>query len=248
MNFSDFHSVSPFPPLRVPPYRPFKSGDWELRKTQGPPVIRGYFGGLQMCSPANWMLTHRNSVWMSVTPMELESAAHHAQEATGDVLVMGFGMGVVAWNLAQKSDVETVRVVEKDPEILNIAARLLALPGWEKLRDKVVLHQADALEFKGSADVVLADIWPSLGDTDLRPHLRQMATNVKADRYAAWGLELDFIEWCAKKKFNPDFVGGRQWIEYSSDIGVPLIMADNLRKARTMAKAAVAAARNVLMY
>lgn len=249
MNFSDFFEAScPFPLLKVPPFVEFSAGKWRLRKTKGPPIIRGYFGGFQIPHSDNWMLTHKDEVWMSVTPMELESSAHHVTEAKGAVLVMGFGMGVVAWNLAQKDDVTRVLVVEKDESIIKLAQRLIALKGWEKLRSKIVLHRGDALDYKATVDFVTADIWQQLGATELRGDLRQIAKNVKAKQYAAWGIEIDFIEWCSHQGVNPETLCGAHWIAYSKDIGVPLIMSGNLRKANTMAQAAVAAARNVIMY
>lgn len=248
LGFLGSDTATPFPPLRIPPYTPVDLGAWKLRLMQGPPIIRGYFGGLQACTPHNWMLTHKGKVWMSVTPMELESAAHHALEARDNVMVMGFGMGVLAWNIARKDSVKTVQVVEKDSDVVALARRLSTLPGWEKLREKMVIHHADALTFEGVADVVIADIWPSLGDTKLRPDLRKMATNVRAEEFAAWGLELDFIEWCSKQGCSPDLLRAGHWIAYSKDIGVPLIMAKSMSKSKVMVDAALSAARNVLMY
>lgn len=237
-----------FRPLRIPPYAPMTEGAWTLTREDPLPIVRGYFRGLQPWRTDNWVLRKNKRIWMSLSPMELESQAHHAVEAYGTVVIMGFGMGALAWNVAQRAAVRKIIVVEKDPDVVALAARLIALPGWETVTEKMFVHQEDALEFKGAADVVLADIWPNLGDMALRPDLQRIASNVKATKYAAWGLELDFISWCQEQHVRPDRIRGEHWVQYALSLGVPLIMSKTGPEAAVIAEAARIAALNVINY
>ena len=107
----------PWPELEVPEYSEASNGGgWKLEK-KTPPMIRGYFNGLQIPKNDNWVLTKDNTFWMSLTPMETESQAPHAAAATGHTVIMGFGMGMLAYNVPKKPEVTKVTVIEIDPEV-----------------------------------------------------------------------------------------------------------------------------------
>lgn len=238
-----------WPQLLVPRYEELEVGRWKLTMASSPVLLRGYFSGLQPGPDTNWVLMENKRIWMSVTPMELESQSHHSVAAKGKVLIGGFGLGVLAWNVANKSNVKSITVIEMNPEIIDIANRLLDLPGWENLKSKLTIVEADMLAYKDQTtrfDYALLDIWPDLGQMSLRPDLQRIARNVKAKEYAAWGMELDFISWCNEvaKIPTPDRIRAEDWSRYSASIGVPLIMRKNTR----MAKMALRAAGNVIQY
>ena len=65
----------PWPEIRIPPYRTGRVGAWELKR-QEQPVLRGYFRGLQACAE-NYLLVRDDRVWMSLSPVEIESLAPH---------------------------------------------------------------------------------------------------------------------------------------------------------------------------
>jgi hypothetical protein len=81
----------PRPEIRIPPYRPGRMGAWELKR-QVQPVLRGYFRGLQACTE-NYVLVRDNRVWMSLSPVEVESLAPHVAQMRGHVVIAGLGMG-----------------------------------------------------------------------------------------------------------------------------------------------------------
>jgi hypothetical protein len=73
----------PWPEIRVPPYRTGHVGEWELKR-QRQSVLRGYFRGLQACTE-NYLLMRDNRVWMSLSPVEVESLAPHVAQMRGHV-------------------------------------------------------------------------------------------------------------------------------------------------------------------
>lgn len=234
-----------FGSLKVPPLTEITIGHWTLRqRSYNPPLrIRGYFNGLQDVSN-NWLLINRAApdpvTWMSIMPMELESQAHHLTAANGHVLIGGLGMGVLAWNVAQKRSVTRVTVIERDQSIIDLVTQMaqrFSWSNWSKVDfvKQSMLHYASTMEY----DVALIDIWPSVGDSDLRPDMQSIARNVKAREYAAWGLELDFMTWMMEEQIAPRHLQAKHWSEYSAAIEVPLIMRDERRMSRLAFQAVI---------
>jgi hypothetical protein len=75
----------PWPAIKVPTYQTRRVGAWELRR-QNQPVLRGYFRGLQACTE-NYLLMRDNRVWMSLSPVEIESLAPHVAHMRGHVVI-----------------------------------------------------------------------------------------------------------------------------------------------------------------
>lgn len=85
--------------------------------------------------------------------------------ARGRVLVSGFGLGCVLRGLLAKPEVEHVDVIEKDPDVLDLA--LGALSGRNASRCTVHLGDALSLEIAGSWDFAWHDIWSEDDKLDL---------------------------------------------------------------------------------
>jgi hypothetical protein len=230
----------PYPPLKIPPYRQGQHGQWMLDQFDAP-IVRGYFTGLQPAR-SNHRLRKGKTIWMSLTPMELESQSHHALAACGHTVVMGLGMGLLLYNILAREEVERVTVIERDPkvaELLHQIAEPTTWTGWEKVN--IVI--ADALDWQPTepVDYLTADIWEALGDENLRPDGQQIQRHVKADQVALWGQELDFVTYLIDRDCQtlPTL---ELYQEYLEAIGIPLIEADNpnypdycMRAARSVA-------------
>lgn len=237
------------PTLALPPFKEQQLGNgWRLVKGEAPPLVRGYFKGLQRWGGANWMLKENDRVWMSVAPMELESQGWHATHASGRVLIGGAGLGVLLYNVARKPNVSKVFVVENNPDISEMASDFVTAWG---LRDKVSFVVEDMLEFKTKEmafDFAAIDIWPDLGDSNLRPHMRRIARNLPRVReFAAWGMELDFVSYLSEQGLEPHPVGTAAqrtaWTRYAA-----VHRLATYRNPRTMVRASLVAAHNVIQY
>ena len=245
-------AVSPFPPMKVPKFEAVRYGPWELFEQTGI-MVRGYFGGFQPF-PHNWALakhsmregTPLKQIWMSISPMELESQSHHVLAAKGKVLIGGGGMGVVAWNCAMKPEVESVEIIERDHRIIEMLVYMAKTFEWENWHKVSIIH-GDILKLgplPGKRwDVAIIDIWPTIGDTRLRKDMRKIVKMYPATEYAAWTMELDFVDWLSDSNIAPDDVRPEHWKQWSEAIGVPMIQPHP-----DMAKYALQAVEQVINY
>jgi hypothetical protein len=233
----------PWPELKLPPYTEVKLGGWHIFENT-PPLLRGYFRGLQPMIHKNWVLKRDDELWMSTTPMELESAIHHAANATGHTVIMGLGLGVLLYNVLQRDEVTKVTVVELDPKVFDLLDRSAGIglwPGHEKLEMVI----ADAFDYVPTepVDVLLVDIWLNLGDMQLRPDAQKLFNKVNPTNMGVWGIEADYISWMNEQGFEPGDESSDTFTQYAIDIGVPLIERDNDEYARL----ALEAARNMFL-
>lgn len=239
---------SPFPPMVIPPMEEMTLGDWKVRKLDPPPsYCRGFFSGLVAVDKRLpfWVLDRAGQIWMSAAPAENESMAHHALVAEGKVLVGGFGMGALAFNVARKEEVRSVTVIERDLDIIKLASFFVAQWWPEEVARKVRLVHADMLTYQSfnHFDYALIDIWEKFGDDALRPDMQRIRANLPyADRFAAWTMELDFISYCMEQRLGFDEIKWHHWIKYQRDIGVPLILSRDNAQAQVMVKVSKMAA------
>lgn len=86
-------------------------------------------------------------------------------EATGNVLTYGLGLGYYAYMVSMKDNVESVTIVEKDKEIIDLFTRYI-LPQF-KNKSKIKIINDDAFNyFKKDIyyDYVFVDIWHDPSD------------------------------------------------------------------------------------
>jgi hypothetical protein len=75
-------------------------------------------------------LVHQDhGLWMTDLPEELNQIAEmlHNLKPSGNILVGGLGLGILALTLADRADVENITVVEIDPDVINLCAQ----PGYD---------------------------------------------------------------------------------------------------------------------
>jgi hypothetical protein len=229
----------PWQELRIPVYKPYKLDKMEL-KGQDIPILRGYFRGLQPMPHTNYRLMVDDLVWMSVTPMELESNMPAVSAAKGVVSLMGLAL----YNLLLKPEVTKIHVVEIDEPIFTMLRGSTHFTEWPNLH-KIEFHWENALDWIPSEpiDFLYADIWPQMGDILLRPHMQQMVKNQQPKECAAWTMELDFATWCAEKDRHPDTLDFLDYQEYCDDISLPLIF----QSEELYAPLCIRAARNTYL-
>lgn len=100
--------------------------------------------------------------WMSVCPSEISSMRRHIRKARGRVLTLGLGLGYYQYMISLKSEVESIDVIECQPEIIELFREHL-LPQFEN-KNKLRIIEADAFSYVGSLigdeyDYCFADIW-----------------------------------------------------------------------------------------
>ena len=110
-------------------------------------------------------LTEGNNIWMSLNPNEIETMKPFIDKAKGNVLVLGLGMGYVPFMMANKSEVKSITIIEKDSEIIGLFNTLI-YPSF-KNKEKIKIIKDDAINYtkkNNKYDYIFADLWHSPED------------------------------------------------------------------------------------
>lgn len=163
-----------------------------------------------------------DGTWMSDCPQEIWSQKDIVERAFGDVLVGGLGLGYIATAIAEKEDVTSVTVVERNKDVIKLVWKYLDNP---KLR----LVEADLFKYlkkvngKRTFDWAFYDIWAPTGESVLGEFIRPLRkasvgvidgyTNEDEDRVLCWAedtmlgqikfhLSMDIQMWEEKGPLN----------------------------------------------
>lgn len=103
------------------------------------------------------------------------------------MLTFGLGLGYYAFHCLLKSDVDTVTVVEQNPDIIELF-RTLLLPHFPR-PDALQIIQADAFDYAKTHlreyDTVFTDLWHDVSD-GLPLYQRMKALEVNGPKYLYW--------------------------------------------------------------
>ena len=105
-------------------------------------------------------LNHKGVTWMNITPNEIETMEKAVNEAKGDVLVFGLGLGYFPFMALLKNEVKSVTVIENDKTIIDLFNKHLKpkFPHQEKLN--IIYDDANNYLSKDlKADYVFVDLW-----------------------------------------------------------------------------------------
>lgn len=220
-------------------YRPQQAGSWELNVTPLT-ICPGYWGPPHAVENMA-ALRRGGDLWMSLTPLEVESQAIGIAAARGHVVIMGLGMGWAAAECALDPEVTAVTVIERDPEVIALH-RELAL--FERLDlgvgAKVRIVCSDALEWRpnGPVDLLMPDIWlPLVCPGNRAIEVRRMQVNVAARAVYFWGQELELARQAAARGLAIDDTGIARVV---AEWGLPLVgpeTPDYAARTRAAAKA-----------
>ena len=106
-------------------------------------------------------------VWMSTDPNEINTMKSSIEDASGDVLAFGLGLGYFPIMCAIKSNVRSVTIIEKDRNIIDIFNKHI-LPLFE-YKDKIKIICDDAYDYINKTDLnnynyLFIDIWHNAED------------------------------------------------------------------------------------
>lgn len=130
-------------------------------------------------------------IWMSVTPQEILTIAPAIERAHGKVLTYGLGLGYFAYMAARLPQVDSVTVVDRNPDIIQVFQQHI-LPQFD---DPASVHvvQADAFEYAQQHmaaeqfDFVYTDLWHDVGDgLDLWLRMREFESLLPNAEFMYW--------------------------------------------------------------
>ena len=106
--------------------------------------------------------------WMTLLPNETNTTKYAIDRSKGKVLTYGLGLGYFTYMASLKDDVESVCVVERSPDVIELFKQFI-LPQF-KYPEKVNIVECDAFEFAekhmkdGCYNTVFTDIWHDPSD------------------------------------------------------------------------------------
>lgn len=167
-------------------------------------------------------------LWMSLTPMEIQSAALAIHRANGHVITLGLGLGYFSLRTAIKENVKKVTVFEKEPLVIEWFHR--AYKGRKELA-KIEIIEGDARKvFKGyECDFCFTDIYQSMLPDDVLKDARRFRRHNKIRRYHYWGYERVVRDLLFSRMIkNPALFMGRDLRNYIRHwASTPVIQGDN---------------------
>ena len=112
-------------------------------------------------------LSKNNNIWMCITPNEINTMKPHLENAKGNVVTFGLGLGYFAFMASNKKEVKKVTIIERDQDIINLFKSHL-LPHFPH-KEKIELIHIDAFEYikrNGLKDYQYAffDLWHNAED------------------------------------------------------------------------------------
>lgn len=128
---------------------------------QSSDLLRRYSIGVFDNEAFTYVLKSPNFVWMSINPMEINTASHAISRANGNVLVLGGGLGYYPYMISLKKNVKSVTIVESNPSIKNILEAIIIPQYPDK---KITIIHDDAHDFlknrtSWNYDSVYIDTW-----------------------------------------------------------------------------------------
>jgi len=133
-----------------------KIGKFELKKFTIPD---GDFRAIKDGIPSGdyIKLQDPSDVIMSNTSMEKRSNARFIMDARGDVFIAGLGIGLIVLPIQDKEEVNSITILEKFPEVIELVGKQLPL------NDKVKIIQGDVFDYEfpkeTKFDCLYFDIW-----------------------------------------------------------------------------------------
>ena len=144
--------------------------------------------------PKTYRLLNRGNQWMMLdmyTNKEIKELYSSYDMAYGDVLISGFGFGVLACWLASKPEVTSVTVLEMSKDVYDIFLMNNRLP------DKINIIIADACEYKTDKhfDCLFLDHYEKNSTDWVFRNVRKIAKNLpNHDILWFWSLEEKYAE------------------------------------------------------
>lgn len=169
------------------PYEGFVCNDIQL-KDNGRQIPQLGFFETEFKYPA---VLENNTIWMTITPNEIETIKEPIEQAFGNVLTFGLGLGYYTYMVSEKENVDTITVVETNDDVIELFQTHI-LPQFNHAH-KVSIVKADAFEYaeqhlsEGKFDAVFTDLWHDVSDgIDLYLKMRSYEPLSPRTKFSYW--------------------------------------------------------------
>lgn len=146
-------------------------GKFKIFKTDSPvasAVIRDFYnsdGSLAKNEQFVLMNMSTEEVLMTDSEMELLSNKHFIDNAKGDILILGLGLGMIVFPLLEDNSINSITIIEKDQEIIDFVGEKINNLDVSK---KVKIVCDDAFNYfkntqdYGMYDYIYIDFWSTI--------------------------------------------------------------------------------------
>lgn len=112
-------------------------------------------------------LLENNVIWMSINPNEIETMEKSINEAKGNILVFGLGLGYYQYMTSLKEEVKSITIIENNQKIIDIFNTCI-LPQFTN-KNKIKIIKDDAFNYinkcdKNEFDFIFVDFWHNPND------------------------------------------------------------------------------------
>ena len=167
--------------------------------------------------------------WMAIKPNEIETSQEAVNRAKGKTITFGLGLGYFPYMSSLKPEVESVTIVEVDPDVICLFEQFI-LPQFEyKHKIKVVL--ADAFEYaslqmpKEKFDFAFVDIWHDVSDgLNLFLRMKDLEKLNPSTRFSYW-METSLYSALRWKIFDKVIEHARSFDEALRHLKDPFLLA-----------------------
>jgi hypothetical protein len=148
------------------------------------------------------IMTIDNQVYMSLTPMEIQSAALAIYLAEGDVSTCGLGMGYFTLRCAEKDAVNKVIVYERDADVIEYFTRNFS---DRKGYDKITIIEGDARENlqDKKCDFLFVDTYAEMLSDDIVDDIELYSSSNEIGEYWFWGIERVLLNALVNTQISP---------------------------------------------
>lgn len=133
-------------------------------------------------------------LWMWDTPQETKLQKELAQKAFGDVLVAGYGLGILPKFLIKNPKVKSVTTIEKYKEVIE------KMKEFNKIYGKIIISDFYDFPENQKFDCIIGDIWPDIDAKFLKEYIKFKKKSQKLlkknGEILAWGK--DYFEYLLK--------------------------------------------------
>jgi 16S rRNA A1518/A1519 N6-dimethyltransferase RsmA/KsgA/DIM1 with predicted DNA glycosylase/AP lyase activity len=136
-------------------------------------------------------------LWMWDTQQEKELQKELADQAYGDVLIAGYGFGLLPEYLLKNPKVTSITTIEKYEHVIH---EMNLLSG--RIYGKIIIGDFFDMDEGNKYDCIIGDIWPDISTKFLGDYLKFKNKSLKMLKnngsVLAWGK--DFFEYLLQKK------------------------------------------------
>ena len=157
-------------------------GNWEFKKEHYPPyravicddlIIKNDFREIpplgffeeEFAFPA---VLEDGNEWMTLTPVDLDTSEEAIREARGDVITFGLGLGYYTYMCSEKSEVNSITVVEKSENVIRLFEKYIlpqfSHPGKVKIVNADAFYYAEFDMPRENYTVAFVDTWRDASD------------------------------------------------------------------------------------